>query len=359
MTQRSWFIREFKEEDLPGLLEFGKIIFPEAEPNKFDQSFWEWEFLKNPAGPAKLWLAAEPDGTIVGHYAVIPAHWSMNKKDILGSIVVDVMTHPDYRQQGMFVEIGRKAMEEAGKEGILFSYGFPVRPEVMPGHLKVGWENLSSLPVWVRPLRPHKFVEHYLPWRPFQRLVSAFLNPLISLYFKRKKDHTSSEIQIEKIDHFDKGAEKIWPTLESHLIQKRDQTFLNWRYFGNSHRNYEVYQALRKEEIVGYIALRRLAIFEFQCMALVDILVKPDEKEALDLLIKKAVFEASQDSTIDMVATMINPGNPCEALLRKNRFLNSGKEFWFILRLNGEIEDREKIKPSPNWFLMWGDIDVI
>ena len=60
----------------------------------------------------------------------------------LGSIVVDVMSHPDYRKQGMFTALGRAGLADAGQAGIDFSFGFPIRKEVMPGHLKVGWRHL-------------------------------------------------------------------------------------------------------------------------------------------------------------------------------------------------------------------------
>ena len=171
-TPRTWFIRPLREGDEAAILDLARVVFLEQPSDRFSIEYWNWEFKDNSSGAAQIWVA-EDNGRIVGHYAIVPRWFQVGPVVRTGSIVVDVMTHPDYRKQGMFVEIGRESLSGAGSAGIEFSYGFPIRDEVMPGHFKVGWRHIFDIPVLVRPLRFRPIVGHYLD-RP---LVSEYSCP--------------------------------------------------------------------------------------------------------------------------------------------------------------------------------------
>ena len=108
----TWRLREALADDREGILALRNVVFPVEDPEKRDSAFWNWEFLDSPAGKARLFVA-EDGKRIVGHYAIIPQRFMLAGKPTLGSIVVDVMTHPDYRFQGMFKKIGRFSLDGA------------------------------------------------------------------------------------------------------------------------------------------------------------------------------------------------------------------------------------------------------
>lgn len=174
--KRSWIIRPYREGEQVDIVNLCKLIFAEQPADRFSLEYWNWEFTANSSGPAKIWIA-DDNGKVVGHYAVVPRRVQIGNVVRLGSIVVDVMTHPDYRMQGMFAAIGREALVGAANGGIEFCYGFPVRSDVMPGHLKVGWQDIFDIPVWVRPIRFEPLVRHYinLPARNFGTFAALIL----------------------------------------------------------------------------------------------------------------------------------------------------------------------------------------
>src|SRR5690606_12961649 len=104
----TWQTREASADDMAGILACRAVTFAGEEPEKGEPDYWRWEFVDNHAGPARLFVAEDDSKTgtdrIVGHYAVIPQRFILDDLDLRGSIVVDVMTHPDYRFQGMFTK---------------------------------------------------------------------------------------------------------------------------------------------------------------------------------------------------------------------------------------------------------------
>jgi len=49
---------------------------------------------------------------------------------------------------------GRYATEIMADEGVSFVTGYPIRPSVLPGHIKVGWKVAFDLPVYFKLLDP-------------------------------------------------------------------------------------------------------------------------------------------------------------------------------------------------------------
>lgn len=361
MIRKAWTIREFEDQDIAGILELGKVVFPEAEEGKFDRRFWAWEFMDNPTGQSRIWVAVDRGNDIVGHYAIIPTKLKAGTHELTASIVVDVMIHPNYRRQGMFEQLGRLALEQVGKEGLKYSYGFPVRPEVMPGHLKVGWRQVFSIPVLVRPVRIDKLLKRVLPYEPLQAIFAQLFDPLVGIVFRKKRVNLGSSVEIRNILSFDEPFDELWLRNKDQFpfIQVRDRRFLNWRYFQNPCRKYEVLAAATSRRVLGYIVSRRVRIFEFNCLAIVDFLIDHSAKEALELLLNQLIYEASKDHFVDLIACMITPGNPYSTQLRRHLFLPSGKKFWFIVRANAKDPITDEMSKVRNWFLTWGDTDVI
>ncbi|MCA8957528.1 MAG: GNAT family N-acetyltransferase, partial [Planctomycetes bacterium] len=163
-----WRVREATAADRDGILACRAVTFAGEEPEKGEPDYWRWEFVDNHAGPARLFVAEDDTRQgaqrIVGHYAVIPQRFVLDGATLRGSIVVDVMTHPDYRFQGMFTKIGRFALDACTADpGFEFTTGYPIRKEVIPGHLKVGWRIRFRIGTYVMPLRTGKVLAAGVP----------------------------------------------------------------------------------------------------------------------------------------------------------------------------------------------------
>ena len=93
------------------------------------------------------------DGRILGYYAAIPYPYQIGGRRLLVGMVCDVMTHSDARGRGVFTELGRFALSSLEATDLAFVTGYPIRPEVMGGHLRAGWQVAFALPMYLMPLR--------------------------------------------------------------------------------------------------------------------------------------------------------------------------------------------------------------
>jgi len=116
-------------------------------PEEFD-----WWFDGNPAGPRILNEARDDDGTALGVLAMSAARMSQG----LASFAVHAVTTPAARGRGVFSTLELRNEEEAAAAGATWALGFtnPMAGPILVGRL--GWEDVCSLRIWVRPKRLRK-----------------------------------------------------------------------------------------------------------------------------------------------------------------------------------------------------------
>lgn len=88
------------------------------------------------------------ESIVVAGYGVIPNTYRLGVTFKKVGLVCDVFTHPDYRRMGLFKRVSHVAIEREAELGTELLIGFPVREEVMPGHLSVGWRHAFNMNIW-------------------------------------------------------------------------------------------------------------------------------------------------------------------------------------------------------------------
>lgn len=83
---------------------------------------------------------------IVGGYGILSMPIKGPQKF---GLVADVYTSSKYQKQGVFSKLGELVRQPIKDEGFDIAVGFPVRPNVIPGHLKVGWQVAFKMPVFI------------------------------------------------------------------------------------------------------------------------------------------------------------------------------------------------------------------
>lgn len=110
---------------------------------------FDWWFDRNPAGPRILNEARDEDGTALGVLAMSCFRMSQG----LAAFAVHAVTTPAARGRGVFSTLELHNEEQAAAAGASWALGFtnPQAGPVLVGRL--GWEDLTSLRIWVRPKR--------------------------------------------------------------------------------------------------------------------------------------------------------------------------------------------------------------
>jgi GNAT superfamily N-acetyltransferase len=147
---------------------------------------FDWWFDRNPAGP-RILNAARDETDVLG---VLSMHFARMDNG-LHAFAVHAVTAPAARGRGVFSMLELRNEQEAAAAGAQWALGFtnPMAGPILVG--KLGWEDVTSLRVWVRPKR----------WPKRKGAVRA---PGVSPF----------------------AATRALPG--RHIL--RDQAYLNWRY---------------------------------------------------------------------------------------------------------------------------------
>jgi len=107
--------------------------------DKFNRSFVDW--LNAAPRGWNRWYALFDGGDPVAVYGLLPLAVRYRSKVRRGALCNNVGVAPKYRGRGLFVDIGRRALEAEGADIVL---GVP-NDAAVPGHRTVGWQTVGRL----------------------------------------------------------------------------------------------------------------------------------------------------------------------------------------------------------------------
>jgi hypothetical protein len=116
---------------------------------------FDWWFDRNPAGPRILNEVRDEDGAVLGALAMSCAQMNQG----LAAFAVHAVTTPAARGRGVFSALELHNEAQAAAAGATWALGFtnPMAGPILVGRL--GWEDVTTLRVWVRPKRLQRRAE--------------------------------------------------------------------------------------------------------------------------------------------------------------------------------------------------------
>ncbi len=209
------------------------MVFRSRRPREY----FAWKYHDNPAGKAVI-MVAEAAGKIVGQVASVPTRLRLGDETVSGAQSLDVMTHPDYRNQGMFLALAKPSHELASSRGIEVIYGFPV-PAAFQGYVKrLNAEHVGYVPIWTRLLNPAAVAS----LSPAKRRIFSLGLPLLPT---GKDNPQGVEVREEK------PSEEEWVSTASQGATgqlcrvERSADQFRWRFDLASQRRYRWFSAYR------------------------------------------------------------------------------------------------------------------
>jgi GNAT superfamily N-acetyltransferase len=364
-----WLLRDGVEADVPGILECWAAAFVGDGVEPMTPEEWHWKFLGSPVGPARYFVA-DHGGRIVGYYAVIPQAFLIDGQECPGSIVVDVLTHPDYQRQGMFTKLGAYAMARCRADPRFeFTTGYPIRPAVIPGHLKVGWRIRFQIGTWVQILSASAALQAKVPSLgrlPGVAGLAGLAPTLVCRAWSRFRLSGAARCRVERLDHVDPMRfARFLAALQQGLpprcaLQRRTPQLMQWRYDGNPAHAYTYHAAADGEgNILGLAVTRPARLMRAECTVLADLLVIPRHENRLAVLRRLIadVREAALERGSALIAMMVTHPNPILPSPWKLGFVPIPHRFSLITR---ELADQTAIdRDDLVWHLMWGDTDDV
>ena len=359
--ERKWKIRDYREGDEKEIIELYNIVFGKT------LSFERWNWIYNKGGDFSKFiaLAESNDGKIVGHYALMPIKVKSGKNDcMIATLSLDTMVHPVYRRQGMFPILAKYLYDKISQQHVPFTYGFPNKNSYKGFIKHLNWKPISNtLPIVGKILNTKNVISKIIGGGFVCSSAQYVADLGLSIYYRYKKQKNFPGYIIEKQPNFGEWANVLWKKSSNDfkIAVVRDKEYLNWRYIDNPSENYSIYLVRNRKEEVGYMVTKFEERFGLKIGYLVDILILPEEQKALSELILYAVDHFSKND-IDIVNCLI-VNKPYLKLFKSNGFITIPSEFYpqdiNLCALSHKKDLDVSLYNEKNWFITWGDSDIV
>lgn len=344
-------------EQTEGLIQ-QRELFDDAFPENRGASaeHYRWKFHGGPFDPASYEYQATEGGRMLGYYAAIPYPYQLGERKVFAGMVCDVMTHSQARGRGVFTELGRFSLAEMRSTNLSFLTGYPIRPEVMGGHLRVGWQVAFELPMYLRPLRADAIMR-----AKRLSLLAPAANLAVSAYQVAHRPRPSREYkgsvgEPRELLRSVPSATFLerWSTgVRNRLVKSSD--FYDWR-LGAPGTHYRAFLVNRGDSVVAAAVGRAVQLQGIPSFALLDLMVLKGEEQALATLYDEVDREARRHNAEAIVA-MISRHQARNYRLRRFGFLASPFRFKLIVYPLDESIPFEEVSAEEDWHLMWIDSD--
>jgi hypothetical protein len=359
MMEKNWFISVYRDGDERRIIPLFSLIFDKKRTLKR----WDWEFKRNPEG-FKVLIAEDGDGNLIAHLGALHRKVKIGQGKALTSLEVDGMTHPDFTHRGIFVALGKRLLSDMEKEGVDLVMGFP-NAKALPGHRKMGCIELFTPDVMVKPINFRNVSKKMFSNRFLARLSEIFGRLSFRVIYRTREAQIGKDLSIKEINEFDSRFDEFWEEASSmnYIILSRDGGYLNWRYAECPDQDYSTFIAEKDDRIMGYVVVRVMDLFGLRTGAIVDIMTLPDHVNIAHTLVLNALEHLTKQN-VDLVACMMPKWCSYNKVLKNCGFvtcpkrLNPKPQPFIVYPLSKDI-DLEAVKNPHNWYISFGDTDVV
>jgi len=299
--------RPYHDGDEAALRElFHAVYGPDAERHTS-----AWRYLAPAPYPAVIQVA-EADGRIVGAQPSHAIDLLIDGAPMKGLLLLDVMTHPDYRRRGVLTGVVEGLRQRAAREGYRLLLTTPNRDAERGFARLPAWRRMGELEPWIFPGDPASLVSR-------SATVRALLAPLAGL---RRALRLRPGLEIPMREPGDAPLDSLWTAtarLEPNQLV-RDPRFLRWRFGPGSGRSYSL---LYRESAAGQGVLAVTCpgqLLHRDVVLLAEFMVAPGcTHEATEAL--RSIGNSALDCRMAAVVGWFSPGAAACRSLRSAGFI--------------------------------------
>jgi GNAT superfamily N-acetyltransferase len=351
-------VERFGPADRDELVRFQKRWFG-AESRQADPKHFAWLFEGNPCRSPEgleLWVCRR-HGDIVGQQAGIPFDLQVRGRAIRGSWGIDLMVDEGWRLRG----VGPALMQTHVDSNPLVA-GVNMSDAAYRVYRRWRWIEVGVLPTYVRPIdarRSQRVSPAGIRGMRTAGVVAAPALGAASLF-----SETAAAVfgaKLVSIGEFDERVDRVWRSASGtyRVIARRDAPIVRWWFDENPRAAaFQRFYLMRREEVLGYVVLRRDSWKSEPVMVVLDYLVPPRWAIPLFAL---AIAHARAEGVIALVCRTLNP--PLDRMLRGMGFVRLGAASVGPVRLMVDpVRDdgslRAVLSDPKSWFLTSGDSDL-
>jgi hypothetical protein len=342
------------QKNLSQQRELFKDCFPETNGDMIQSTdHYLWKFHAFPNDVHSWEYSANLGGEMVGYYAAIPYRYKIGDVESNVGMVCDVMTSTKQRGKGIFTKIGLFSTMDLANH-VPFTIGYPIRKEVIPGHLKVGWKIAFPMPLYIKFLKTDSLLKSkkigFLSFvaNPFLKMYNYFRSTSIT-----GKYGSSIFEEIDKVKGYKNFSEEWGKTVRNSLV--KDIDFMRWR-FSAPNRFYKFLIITSEDKLVGLVTFRKIVKEGVLSYGIIDYMILPGYEDCHGFINNVLKNEASKEN-VECLLCMMSKSSAKKNKLNENGFLKSPFTFQLIIKnLTFRFTDKE-LYNEENWHLMWIDSD--
>lgn len=352
-----WKSINYSEEKLQEMVNMTIDNYGESESISHIE-FVIHEYFKNPSGNAIVKLAYDEDNKVLaGQYVINPHKFYCFGQEENAALSLNTLTKKEYRGQGVFTGLANDAFQQAKEENFSFCYGAP-NPNSHPGFIKkLGFSDLCTMPLFVRPLKVSQMVKEKT-----NTFLSVLCYPLNLFSLVRKvRDNNIVEIDEQNVQMMD----DFWNSVSNkyRVIGIRDAKYIKYRYLNVPTRDYHPYVYLVEGKPVAFVASRIRKVANMTTGMIADfIFVDGYEKQAIKLI--KYITKKNKELGAGLSGCIMLSHSREVKILKKAHFVKCPNKLLpqptpLIIRIFDEKLIEKGIMDIKNWFFTTGDYDVV
>lgn len=356
----AWQARPYRSGDDVRLAQLWTDVF--GRPMSVEH--WRWKLKGRPWAVENVWVAGLPDGRIVGQYAGIPVQLQLG--GALGALVdafviVDSMTHPDFRHRGVRAALITAAHEAWASAGASFALGLPNESSKTS---LVEWTLAFQLP-WSRlVLRLDEIVSR--PGRLPRRLKPAAAS-IARLADRARRPawqrESGTTVEVETVDPVTfawPDLDELWRALAPAYtnVLVRDSAWWRWRFIDRPDSPYHVLVARDGGRPRGAAVYRFDESEGGRRGVICDLFTSPGDRDTANALLGAALADL-WDRGAGTVLTLAPPSGPVDLVLRGLGFRRRPIAFPFMYAPLNARAGRLFSRDARSWHLSGADFDVV
>lgn len=340
--------------------------FPNApEPEKI-QKTWCWQF-RNCFSKNGGVAVAQCSDEVVAQYAVMCFPMIYKGQSIDGAVSTATATDKSVRGQGLFTKLAAKVYQDIAMAGTKIVYGFP-NSQSVNGFIKhLAWFEVAPFPVHIKPVDTLKFIEKIIGHNAIARLLRVASNVFLRLIFGAVRPrHRRIGINIKKVNDIPDALDNLWKTcfMAGKLAVVRNKKYLVWRYLEKPFFSYDIRVATSDDEnLCGFIVTHTEEIFGLKILFVMELMVEKDDPAVCQILLDE-LTRISLMKGASAISFLVPPGDPNRFMYLRNGYLPIPRRlfprdiFW-AARVNSPDIEPTYARDRKNWYISWGDLDVV
>ena len=166
-------------------------------------------------------------------------------------------------------------------------------------------------------------------------------------------------VEIQRLEGpFGEDFDRLWEkaSIGYDFIAERKSAYLEWKYHEIPYVAYEIYQAHRHGELVGYLVLRTAEKNRVKLGLVVDLFAHPEDVETLDALLDHAARWGRENHSARLHTFTFD--QRLAKRYRRKGFIRLKSPMQFCLQIHSDHVDDTFFRDTSRWHVTFGDSDM-